>query len=81
MLDAYVFGFALQQKTLSFETPVGSAETAAATDDGEDAAAAERYPYLLELVSELAKDGYDCDAELIVGLEVLLDGIETLRTS
>ena len=81
LLDAYVYGFALQQKTLSFETPEESAEAAAATRDGESAEAAARYPYLLEVVGELAKEGYDYDAEFAAGLDVLLDGVETLRGS
>ncbi|WP_461170825.1 TetR/AcrR family transcriptional regulator C-terminal domain-containing protein [Arthrobacter sp. Z1-15] len=81
MLDAYVYGFALQQKTLSFETPEESAEAAAATLDAESAEAAARYPYLLEVVGELAKEGYNYDAEFAVGLDVLLDGVESLRGS
>ncbi|MDK1361950.1 TetR/AcrR family transcriptional regulator C-terminal domain-containing protein [Arthrobacter sp. zg-Y1219] len=81
LLDAYVYGFALQQKTLSFETPEESAAAAAATHDAESAETAARYPYLLEVVGELAKQGYDYDAEFAVGLDVLLDGIEALRGS
>ena len=81
LLDAYVYGFALQQKTLSFETPEESAAAAAATRRGESAETAARYPYLLEVVGELAKEGYKYDAEFTVGLDVLLDGIEVLRGS
>jgi AcrR family transcriptional regulator len=78
-LDAYVYGFALQQKTLSFETPEESAEVAAATRDAQAAEVAARYPYLIEVVLELAKAGYDYDAEFEVGLDLLLDGVEALR--
>ena len=81
LLDAYVYGFALQQKTLSFETPEESAAAAAATRNAESAEDAARYPYLLEVVGELAKEGYDYDAEFAVGLDVLLDGVEVLRGS
>lgn len=81
MLDAYVYGFALQQKTLSFETPAESAEAAAATQQGQTGDAAARYPYLVEVVTELAKAGYDYDAEFAVGLDLLLDGVDTLRQS
>ena len=80
-LDAYVYGFALQQKTLSFETPEESARAAAATREAQDEDAAARYPYLMEVVVELARAGYDYDAEFEVGLDVLLDGIELLRGS
>ena len=81
LLDAYVYGFALQQKTLSFETPEQSAEVAAATHSAQSAEAAARYPYLMEVVVELAVSGYNYDTEFAVGLDVLLDGIESLRES
>ena len=78
-LDAYVYGFALQQKTLSFETPEESARAAAATREAQDDGAAARYPYLMEVVVELARAGYDYDAEFAVGLDLLLDSIDVLR--
>jgi AcrR family transcriptional regulator len=80
-LDAYVYGFALQQKTLSFETPEQSAEVAAATHNAHSAETAALYPYLVEVVMELANSGYNYDVEFAVGLDVLLDGIESLRQS
>lgn len=79
-LDAYVYGFALQQKTLSFETPQESAEVAAATQRDVPAEMAALYPHLLEVVTELAIAGYDYDAEFVVGLDLILDGVDTLRT-
>jgi AcrR family transcriptional regulator len=80
-LDAYVYGFALQQKTLSFETPEQSAEAAAATQSSQPPEAAALYPYLMEVVVELAASGYNYDTEFAVGLDVLLDGIDLLRQS
>ncbi|WP_223263283.1 TetR/AcrR family transcriptional regulator C-terminal domain-containing protein [Arthrobacter sp. NamB2] len=80
-LDAYVYGFALQQKTLSFETPEESGQVAAATQQGLAAEAAELYPYLMEVVVELGRSGYDYDEEFAVGLDLLLDGIDALRES
>ncbi len=79
MLDAYVYGFALQQKTLSFETPEESVQVAAATQRAQDPDAAARYPYLVEAVTELARAGYDDDVEFEVGLDVILDGVDLLR--
>ena len=35
----------------------------------------------LGVVDELAKEGYDYDVEFAVGLDVLLDGVEALRSS
>lgn len=81
LLDAYIYGFALQQKTLSFETPEESGQAAAATRDGMPEDVAARYPYLLEVVGELAMEGYDYDAEFETGLDVLLDGVDVLRAS
>jgi AcrR family transcriptional regulator len=80
-LDAYIYGFALQERTLPFETPDESAAVAADTlaQQADQAAAAAAYPYLIEVVVELAAAGYDPAAEFEVGLDLLLDGIERLR--
>ena len=40
---------------------------------------AARFPYLLEVVAELATAGYDYDAEFETGLDLILDGVEKLR--
>jgi AcrR family transcriptional regulator len=77
-LDAYIYGFALQEKTLPFETPEESGEVAQAQLE-QQAAAALQYPYLIEVVLELAKAGYDGSAEFEIGLDLILDGIEKLR--
>jgi AcrR family transcriptional regulator len=77
-LDAYVYGFALQEKTMPFETPEQSGEVAQAQLEAQAAAAA-LYPYLVEVVVELAKAGYDGGTEFEIGLDLILDGIEKLR--
>jgi Tetracyclin repressor-like, C-terminal domain len=77
-LDAYIYGFALQEKTLPFETPEQSGEVAQAQLE-QQAAAALAYPYLVEVVVELTKAGYDASAEFEIGLDLILDGIEKLR--
>jgi len=43
------------------------------------AALAAEYPYLIELVVELGKAGYDFAVEFEVGLDLLLDAIDRLR--
>ncbi len=78
-LDAYVYGFALQEKTLPFETPEESGEAAAANLETVPPSAAQEYPYLLEVVVELAQAGYDYNSEFEIGLDLLLDGVERLR--
>lgn len=79
VLDAYVYGFALQQKTLPFGTPEESGETAARKLEATPPELAAMYPHLLEVVAELARAGYDYDEEFLTGLDLVLDGIEQLR--
>jgi AcrR family transcriptional regulator len=80
-LDAYIYGFALQERTLPFETPDESAAVAADTlaQQPDQSAAAAAYPHLIEVVMELAQSGYDPASEFLVGLDLLLDAIERLR--
>ncbi len=74
-LDAYIYGFALQQSSLPFESP----------DQVRDVAehiltrAADDYPHLTRVTAELAVAGYDHDQEFEFGLDLLLDGIDQVR--
>lgn len=78
-LDAYVYGFALQEKTLPFATPEESGEAAAQKLSATPPEFAQHFPYLLEVVSELGVAGYDYDEEFLTGLDLILDGVERLR--
>jgi len=78
-LDSYIYGFALQEKTLPFQTPEESAQVAETKLAMQPPSIAEEYPYLVEVVVELGKSGYDYAVEFEVGLDLLLDGIEKLR--
>jgi hypothetical protein len=72
--DAYIYGFALQEASLPFETPEETAEVA-----GEifDAFVAEAYPHLTELaVEHVLQPGHDYGDEYAFGLELILDGLE-----
>lgn len=75
LLDSYTYGFALQEKYIPFDTPEESAEMAQVTvgDKGD------QYPYLAEVVAELAKSGYDYDEEFLFGLELILDSLERFK--
>ncbi len=73
-VDSYVYGFALQEATLPFETREQTAELAEAimasmpTDE---------YPHLTELaVEHVLKPGYDYGDEFEFGLDLVLDGLE-----
>lgn len=78
-LDSYTYGFALQEKTMPFETPEQSGQVAQKQLSMQSASAVDEYPYLVEVVVELTKAGYDAAAEFEIGLDLLLDGIEKLR--
>lgn len=75
LIDSYVYGFALQEAAMSFD--------AGDTVEVPEPALAEitrgEYPYLTEFVVEhVLQPGYDFGSQFDVGLELLLDGIETL---
>jgi AcrR family transcriptional regulator len=77
VLDAYLYGFALQEATIPFETSEGSAEMARTTvgERGDE------YPYLAEVVREFAERGYDYTEEFEFGLDLILDALERFRRS
>lgn len=73
-LDSYIYGFAMQESTLPFETPeqlAGVAETIFRDFP------ADRYPYFTEIAVEHAlQPGYDYGEEYLYGLDLILDGLE-----
>jgi AcrR family transcriptional regulator len=77
--DAYIYGFALQEKGLPFE----SAEESAAVAEGQGwqiEALAAQFPYLAEVVAgHVAKVGYDFTEAFEYGLELILEGLERRR--
>ena len=75
--DAYIYGFALQEKDLGFETPGSAGE--AAQRRAETIEALGEYPYLLEITSKLPGSGYDTAVEFTWGLDLILDGLEQRR--
>jgi AcrR family transcriptional regulator len=78
-LDAYVYGFTLQERTLPFDSPEQSGEVVEAKRALQPESAALEYPYLLEVAVELGRSGYDFGIEFETGLDLILDGIEQLR--
>jgi AcrR family transcriptional regulator len=74
VLDSYIYGFALQETSLPFD----SAETASKTAQAIMARfAAGEYPHLTELtVEHVLKPGYDYGHEFEYGLDLILDGLE-----
>ena len=78
-MDSYIYGFALQEKTLPFETPEEYAEVVQARAQAiaeEHPFPADEYPFLAEVVTEFGRSGYDYNEEFGFGLDLILDGIE-----
>jgi AcrR family transcriptional regulator len=76
--DAYIYGFALQEKTLGLET-AQSAGKAAQRRAQENAPLVDDYPYLAEIVARLPGTGFDTAVEFAWGLDLILDGLDRRR--
>lgn len=77
VLDSYIYGFALQEASLPFDTGEQTADLAqmimARFTPGE-------YPHLAELTLEhVLQPGYDYGNEFEFGLDLILDGLERAR--
>jgi AcrR family transcriptional regulator len=88
--DAYIYGFALQEKSLPFESAEESTEVAEEhvrrfaelAEERRMAALAEEFPYLAEMVAgHVAKVGYDFTTAFEYGLDLILDALEQRRTA
>jgi AcrR family transcriptional regulator len=77
VIDAYIYGFALQEKGLPFETPDQVSEVMEI--QRQNAPAMDDYPYLVEVATEMAKAGYDYATEFEFGLDLILDALERYR--
>jgi AcrR family transcriptional regulator len=76
-LDSYIYGFALQEPSLPFDTAEETAKVAQAImaqfSSGE-------YPHLTEMaVEHVMQPGYDYGNEFAFGLDLILDGLERAR--
>ncbi|PFG21267.1 TetR/AcrR family transcriptional regulator [Serinibacter salmoneus] len=77
LLDAYLYGFVLQELSLPFTAEQGADEVAEQIMPPEAAAA---FPYLAELTREhVARPGYDYGAEFEIGLALVLDSLAAVR--
>jgi AcrR family transcriptional regulator len=79
LLDSYIYGFALQEASLPFDTAENTAELArtimAEFPVGE-------YPHFAELtVEHVLQPGYDYGTEFEFGLDLILDGLDRLVTA
>ena len=76
-VDSYIYGFAMQEKSLPFATPE---ETAAMAEIMLAQLPRSEYPYLAELTADhVLQPGYFYGDEFLVGLDLMLDGLENMR--
>jgi len=74
LLDSYIYGFALQEASLPFDTAEKTAEVAEMILARMQP---DQYPHLTELaVEHVLKPGYDYGNEFEYGLDLILDGLE-----
>ena len=88
VIDAYIYGFALQEKTVPFDSAEDAAALAqeqvrrldAQAQEQQLAALADEYPYIAEVVAgHVAKVGYDFGHAFEYGLDLILDALEQRR--
>jgi AcrR family transcriptional regulator len=77
IVDAYMFGFILQELSLVFDDQESLEEV------GEDLMRqmADAYPHLTEATADAMADGYDFAAEFGFGLEVVIEALEARRNA
>ena len=88
VIDAYLYGFALQEKTVPFESAEDAAALAqeqvrqldAQAQQQQLTALADEYPYIAEVVAgHVAKVGHDFGHAFEYGLDLILDAFEARR--
>ena len=79
LLDSYVYGHALQEASLPFDT---AAELADMTEDVFlPQLPPDEFPYLNESAAALLAAGYDPAEEFAFGLDLVLAALEPLRAT
>jgi AcrR family transcriptional regulator len=74
LVDSYVYGFALQEASLPFD----SSNVAEVAEPMMEMFRAGEFPHMVELATEhVLKPGYDFGEEFLFGLDLILDGLES----
>jgi AcrR family transcriptional regulator len=76
-IDSHIYGFTLQLQNF----PVDPAEYAAAAASYLQMIPVEKYPYMHELSVQVANGTHDGTHDFAFGLELILDGLDRLRTA
>ena len=76
LLDAFVYGFAIQEASLPFDGPEDVGPVAASLVEG----MGDAFPHLVEMATEVVlQPGYDFADEFDVGLDLVLTAVASLR--
>jgi AcrR family transcriptional regulator len=79
VLDSYIYGFALQERSLPFDTTQRTAEVA---QEMLARFPVDEYPHLAELTAEhVLQPGYDYGNEFAFGLDLILEGLHRAGSS
>jgi hypothetical protein len=90
VLDAYIYGFALQEKTVPFDSATGAAavateqvrEFALVAEEQQSATLIDEFPHLAEIVGgHVANVGYNFAESFEYGLDLILDALEQRRAA
>ena len=74
LLDSYIYGFALQEAGLPFDTPEETAEVA---ETMMASFPTDAYPHLTEIaITHVLQPGYSYGNEFLFGLDLILDGLD-----
>jgi len=73
--DAYIYGFALQERALALETSEEWVEAAERTLRDQQAAL-DAYPHIADIQHHLAAHGFSHEEEFLFGLDLILDALE-----
>lgn len=75
ILDAYIYGFILQEASLPFDDPAGLQEV------GTDLLRqmADAYPHLAAVTEQVLSAGYDFEEEFSFGLDLVIEALEGVR--
>lgn len=77
LVNSYVYGFALQEVTLPFRSPEELSDVGRAMLEQ----VAGGYPHLRAVAGELMRSGFAYAEEFEVGLDLILDAFEKVRTA
>jgi len=79
LLDSYIYGFALTKLNLPFDTSDDVAEVAQSMLEPFPP---DEYPHMVEILTDhVMQPGYDYGEEFEYGLDLILDGVERVRSA